>query len=207
MDHTSSEHFVFAYVENLVPKVKIQHFIDYTRLDICTLFYANNQTIGLSTGFTVRLIKVINVTKPLKRNDITYYDGRWAPFLTNADILSDESFFADKGEYLRYSSKQTTVNIQFEEEVYFVQNNQSPIIRRGALFFHTVLFIFSLIEIFAMISLLYKLWFHPIRRHIIKAHNDLLVDEFQSSQTHISIDVSSFFCHGNLSSHQHNSNS
>jgi len=170
-------------------------------LDVCTLFYTNNQTIGLSTGFTVRLIKVINVTKPLKRNDITYYDGRWAPFIAYTDILSDESYFAEKGEYLRHASKQTTVNIQFKEEIYFVQNNQSPIIRRGALFFHTVLFSFSLIEMFAMVFLLYKLWFHPIRRHILTSHDDLPDEEFQSSQTQISIDVRLFFGHENLLCH------
>jgi hypothetical protein len=159
-------------------------------LDICTIFYTKNQTIALSTTFTVRLIKVINVTKPLKRDDMTYYDGRWAPFITYADTLSDESYFAEKGEYLRYASKQTTINIELEEEIYFVQNNQSPIIRRGALFFRTVLFSFSLIEIFAMIFLLYKLWFHPIRRHIQISHHNQTDEEFQFSNTQISADVS-----------------
>ncbi|UJR12023.1 hypothetical protein I4U23_016201 [Adineta vaga] len=158
-------------------------------LDVCTLFYTNNQTIGLSTSFTVRLIKVINVTKPLRRNDRTYYDGIWAPFITYTDILSDESYFAEKGEYLRYASEQLTINIQFTEEIYFVQNNQSPIIRRGALFFRTVLFSFSLIEIFAMIFLLYKLWFHPIHRRILTSDGDLAEDEFQMNQPQISIDT------------------
>ena len=161
-------------------------------LDLCTLFYTNNQTIGLSTSFTVRLIKVINVTKPLKRNDITQYDGRWSPFITYNDILSDESYFAEKGDYLRYSSKQTIIHIRLAEEIYFVQNNQSPIIRRGALFFHTVLFSFSLIEIFAMVFLLYKLWLQPLRRRIIIPDNHGHDDECQSNRTQISIDVSSF---------------
>ncbi|CAF1310768.1 unnamed protein product [Adineta steineri] len=161
---------------------------DLHELDVCTLFYTNNQTIGLSTDFIVRLIKVINVTKPLKRNDRTLYGGIWTPFITYTDILSDELYFAEKGEYLRYSSKQKTINIHFEEEIYFVQNNQAPIIRRGALFFHTVLFSFSLIEIFAMIFLLYKLWFHPIRRRILTSSDNLAENEFQS---HIAIDLNS----------------
>ncbi|UJR19390.1 hypothetical protein I4U23_022520 [Adineta vaga] len=160
-------------------------------LDVCTLFYTNNQTIGLATVFIVRLIKVINVTKPLTRNDRTYYDGIWAPFITYTDILSDELFFAERGEYLRYDSKETTINIQFTEEIYFVQNNQSPIIRRGALFFRTVLFSFSLIEIFAMVFLLYKLWFHPIHRRVSPSHNDLVENELQTSQAQISIDLNS----------------
>ncbi|UJR19701.1 hypothetical protein I4U23_022835 [Adineta vaga] len=164
-------------------------------LDVCTLFYTKNQTIGLSTSFVVRLIKVINVTKPLKRNDKTYYDGIWAPFIIYTDILSDESYFAENGEYLRYSSQQTTLNIQFNEELYFVQNNQSPIIRRGALFFHTVLFSFSLIEVFGMIFLLYKLWFHPIRRRIRTSHDNLVDIELQSNQTHIATDWNSQLSH------------
>ncbi|CAF3978164.1 unnamed protein product [Adineta steineri] len=160
-------------------------------LDVCTLFYTNNQTIGLSTAFTVRLIKVINITKPLRRNDKTYFDGIWAPFITYIDILSDELYFADKGKYLRYTSEQTTINIQLTEEIYFVQNNQSPIIRRGALFFHTILFSFSLIEVFAMIFLLYKLWFHPIHRRILVPHDNLAEDEFQTNQGQIPIDLNS----------------
>lgn len=162
-------------------------------LNVCTLLYTSNQTIGLSTTFAVRLIKMINVTKPLKRNDRTYYDGIWAPVTTYTDVISDESYFAEKGEYLRYTSKQTIINVEFKEEIYFVQNNQSPIIRRGALFFHTVLFSFSLIEIFAMVFLLYKLWFYPIRRRIITSYDDLAEDEFQSHETQISIDVSLFY--------------
>ncbi|CAF1503763.1 unnamed protein product [Adineta steineri] len=162
-------------------------------LDVCTLFYANNQTIGRSTDFIVRLIKVINVTKPLHRNDRTYYGGIFAPFITYTDILSDELYFAEKGEYLRYSSRQTTVNIQLREEIYFVQNNQSPIIRRGALFFHTLLFSISLIEIFAMFFLLYKLWFYPIHQRIQRSQNDPAEDVLQSSQSHITIDVNFVF--------------
>ncbi|CAF1661073.1 unnamed protein product, partial [Adineta ricciae] len=160
-------------------------------LDVCTLFYADNQTIGLSTSFIVRLIKVINVTKPLRRDDKTYYDGIWTPFITYADILSDESYFAEKGEYLRYDSKETTIHIQFTEEIYFVQNNQSPIIRRGALFFRTVLFSFSLIEIFAMTFLLYKLWFHPVRRRLLTSHHDLDNNPLQTSQAQISLNLES----------------
>ncbi|CAF0999541.1 unnamed protein product [Adineta ricciae] len=164
-------------------------------LDICTLFHANNQTIGLSTGFTVRLIKVINVTKPLRRSDRTYYDGIWAPFITYTDVLSDEAYFAEKGEYLRYASEQTTINIEFREEIYFVQNNQSPIIRRGALFFRTILFSFSLIEIFAMAFLLYKLWFHPIRRRILTSRDDPVDDELQMNQAQNDSHVSSLSKH------------
>ena len=161
-------------------------------LDVCTLFYTNKQTIGLSTSFTVRLIKVINVTKPLKRSDMTYYDGRWAPFILYNDVLSDQSYFAEKGEHLRYASKQTTLHLQLNEEIYFVQNNQSPIIRRGALFFHTVLFMFSLIEIFAMIFLLYKLWFHPLRRRVLLSHHHSC-DEVRTRSPSIRTPFSLFF--------------
>ena len=47
------------------------------KLDVCTLFHVENQTIGLSTYFHVDLIKVINVTKPLQRNQKTNYSGIW----------------------------------------------------------------------------------------------------------------------------------
>jgi hypothetical protein len=109
-----------ARIEN---QVNILH-----ELDACTLFYTENQTIGLSTDFTIYLIKVINVTKPLEIDDDIIYDGRWTPTMTS-DILSDQLFFEQNGQYLRYLSDRTTFTIHnfWKSPIFFkiIQNQLS----------------------------------------------------------------------------------
>ena len=144
-------------------KVNILH-----ELDVCTLFYTANQTIGLSTDFTVKLIKVVNVTKPLTISDHVQYDGRWAVIMTT-DTLSDELFFEQNGKYLRYASDRTTFTIAFSEESYFLQNNQKPIIRAAALSFHTLLFVGFIIQMFAAIFLLFKMCGKPLIKKMSRA--------------------------------------
>jgi hypothetical protein len=126
-------------------------------LDVCTLFYKDNETIGLSTYFSIHLIKVINVTEPLKAIDDTNYSGRWAPNIKYVDDFSDKNYFEKDGQYLRYASLSTTFKLQLKEEFYFLQNNQSPIVRLYQFIFHTFLFIFLVIDIFAMVFVIYKL--------------------------------------------------
>lgn len=161
-------------------------------LDVCTLFYKDNQTIGLSTDFTVRLIKIINNTEPLRPEDSETYDGRWAPYMSYVDDLSDEHYFRRDGEYLRYTSSETTFTVRFKEEVYFLENNQSPIIRRYELIFHTFLFGFLLIDIFAMIIVVYRLWLQPPLRRLLQFHGCPLEYELQPNQRETSENVSRF---------------
>ena len=160
-------------------------------LDVCTLFYKDNQTIGLSTDFTVRLIKIINNTEPLRPDDNETYDGRWAPYISYVDDLSDEHYFKKDGEYLRYTSPETTFTVRFKEEVYFLENNQSPIIRRYELIFHTFIFGFLLIDIFAMMIVVYRLWLQPPLRRLLQFHNCPLEHELRSNQREALENVSS----------------
>jgi hypothetical protein len=162
-------------------------------LDACTLFYTDNETIGISTDFSIRLIKVINVTEPLKDTDNTNYTGRWAPYIKHADDLSDRDYFKKDGEYLRYTSVSTTFNLRFSEEFYFLQNNQSPIVHLYELIFHTFLFIFLVIDIFAMVFVFYKIWWKPLLRRLLSRRQDLLKRIIQSSDIESVVDVSNFF--------------
>ena len=160
-------------------------------LDSCTLFRTEGQTIGFETDFTVHLIKVINVTKPLEINDITRYDGRWTPMIKYTDELSDKILFENYGQYLRYVLNRTKFTVRLAEENYFAQNNQSPIIRRNALIFHTLLFFSLLIEMFTIVFLLYKLCCWPLIRRLLSSHHIFLKHELQQRQTENAIDVSS----------------
>ena len=137
------------------------------KLDVCTLFYTDDQTIGLTNNFNVHLIKVINITEPLKVKDETNYTGRWAPYIKYTGDLSDEHYFKRDGQYLRYTPLITTFNVEFNEEFYFLLNNQSPIVHLYELIFHTFLFNFLIIDIVAMVFVIYKLWCRPPLRRLL----------------------------------------
>jgi hypothetical protein len=156
-----------------------RHQLD--ELDVCALFYKDNETIGLSTYYSIHLIKVINVTEPLKSTDTTIYSGRWAPNMRSVDDLSDRDYFEKDGHYLRYASVSTTFKVRLKEEFYFLQNNQSPIVRHYELIFHTFLFIFLIIDIFAMGFVIYKLWCQPVLRRLVSARHNMLQRKLQSS--------------------------
>ncbi|CAF3816648.1 unnamed protein product [Adineta steineri] len=166
-----------------------RHQLD--ELDVCTLFYKENQTIGLSTYFSINLIKVINVTEPLTATDDTYYTGRWAPNIRYVDDLSDRDYFKKDGQHLRYASLSTTFKIRLKEEFYFLLNNQSPIVRLYELIFHTFLFIFLIIDIFAMGFVVYKLWCQPLLRRLLSARHNILRRKLQLNHTETMADPSS----------------
>ena len=162
-------------------------------LDMCTLFYTDNQTVGLINSFNVHLIKVINVTEPLQVIYETNYTGRWAPYIKYIGDLSDEYYFKKDGQYLRYASVETKFNVRLSEEFYFLQNIQTPIVRRYELIFHTFLFIFLIIDIFAMVFVVYKLWFQPPLRQLLISRHNLFVCGLQPSHSQIVVDVSHSF--------------
>jgi hypothetical protein len=162
-------------------EVQEQKHHQLDELDVCTLFNKDNETIRLSTYFSIHLIKVINVTEPLKDTDATIYSGRWAPNIKSVDDLSDRDYLKKDGEYLRYASLSTTFKVRLKEEFYFLQNNQSPIVRLYELIFHTFLFIFLIIDIFAMGFVIYKLWCQPLLRRLVLARHNMLKHKLQSS--------------------------
>jgi hypothetical protein len=180
--------FCLSAPPNILQEVNIVH-----RLDVCTLFYTPNQTIGLYTDFTVSLIKVINVTQPLINGENTIYDGRWSPTISS-DALSDELVLLQYGEYMRYVNDRTSFIIQFYEESYFLQNNQKPVVQVAALIFHTLLFISLIIEIFATIFLIFKLCCVPMFKigrlaHLTKKEKK---QKFEHAREESTVQVSRF---------------
>ncbi|CAM2721535.1 unnamed protein product [Rotaria socialis] len=168
-----------------------EEYRELKELDVCTLFHTDKQTIGISTYFNVDLVRVLNVTKPLKRSQHTNYSGVWKPITTYLDNLSEELYYAKYGEYLRYASDQTKFTVKFKEQNYYVQNNKSPIIRRGAITFHTFMFMFLLIDTIAMLFLVYKLWGQPLVRCLLQLCYKSREHEFQSNHAETAIGISS----------------
>lgn len=132
-------------------------------LDMCQLFSTANQTLSFMTTLRIVMIKVINVTKPLKVGGDTRYHGRWAPTFAERS-LSDELIYEQDGHYLRYMHERTVLAITLSEQPFYLQNNQQPIVRRAELAFHTLLFCTLIIELFGMGFLLFRLIILPFIR-------------------------------------------
>ncbi len=139
-------------------------------LDMCQLFSTVNETLSSMTTLHMIMIKVVNVTKPLKVGGDTHYDGRWAPTFVESS-LSDELIYEQDGHYLRYISERTIVTITLSEHPFYLQNNQQPIVRRAELAFHTLLFCTLIIELFGMGFLLFRLVIMPFIRAVLRCYH------------------------------------
>ncbi len=136
-------------------------------LDRCNVFWTENQTLSRVINLDMVLIKVINLTKPLKVGDNIHYHGRWAPNVA-ASSLSDELFYEQYGQYQRYITERTIVTFTLSEQPFYVQNIQQPIVRKAELAFHTLLFCTLIIELFGMSFLLFRLAITPLIRTLLR---------------------------------------
>ncbi len=157
-------------------------------LDVCNFFSTTNETLARITTLSIILTKVVNQTKPLRTGDDTLYSGRWAPTIIG-NTLSDKLIYEQNGDYLRYMTQRTIFMITLDEQPFFLQNNQQPIVRVAELAFHTLLFGTLIIELFAIAFLIFKLIFMPLIRLIIhcrhrtKNNIDTITDQSSSSYT------------------------
>ena len=93
----------------------------------------------------------------------TKSSGIWQPMFIGSE-LSDQRLYNRQGEYHRYLNTQTVLTIIFDENHFYLENNQSPVARRAEIHFHTVLFISMALEMFALTFLIFKLLFVPLFR-------------------------------------------
>ncbi|CAF3714777.1 unnamed protein product [Rotaria sordida] len=143
------------------------------KLDYCQLFYTSDQTLSQTIEINFALTKVINRTESLDYSDSTNYSGIWIPTSSNGS-LNDRLTYLQQGAFLRYLSTQHILIISFSETEFYVINKQEPIARRGEIIFHNILFTTTIIGIFALGFLLFKLIFTPILKWIINHKKFLL---------------------------------
>ncbi|CAF3372252.1 unnamed protein product [Rotaria socialis] len=130
-------------------------------LDMCQSFWTANETLSYFTSLNIVLIKVINLTKPLTIGDATHYHGRWAPtFAVNS--ISDELLYEQDGYHLRYMAERTILAIALNEQPFYLQNIQEPIVRKAELAFHTLLFCTLVLELFGIGFLFFRLIIVPM---------------------------------------------
>ncbi len=139
----------------------------------CEFFYTPDQTLGQTTDLYFALTKVINQTDALDYSGSSNYSGIWIPTSTH-ESLDDHIVYDQRGAYLRYLSTQHTIMISFSETNFYVNNEQQPIARKGEIIFHNILFTTTILGIFALAFLLFKLTFMPIVTWILKRQMFLL---------------------------------
>ena len=91
--------------------------------------------------------------------------GIWQTMFIGSE-LSDESIYKRQGEYHRYLNTKTVLTIIFDENHFYLENNQSSVARRAEIHFHTILFVSIALEMFALTFLIFKLLFVPLFRLI-----------------------------------------
>lgn len=165
-------------------------------MNYCESFYTSNDTLGQTTKLYFALTKVINRTDSLDYSGSNNYSGIWIPTSTHGS-LDDHVMYQQRGDFLRYLSTQQTVIISFSETQFYVSNTQQPIARTGEVIFHNILFTTTILGIFALAFLLFKLTFMPIVQCLIK--HELLLFKYCKSKSektppnsiHSNIDLSS----------------
>ena len=115
------------------------------------------------TSIPIVFIKNINMTQPLNTADPILYSGLWMPTFSTVS-LSDEAYYVEFGNYLRYTSSLTIIQIVIDERPFFIKNIQQPIVRTAELIFHGLLFTSLCIELFAFSFLFIKLLIIPLLR-------------------------------------------
>jgi hypothetical protein len=136
------------------------------QLDFCQLYMTPNEAIGRLTSIPIVFIKNINMTQALSTTDPTLYSGIWMPTFSTVS-LSDEEYYVDFGNYLRYTSSLTILQVSVDEYPFFIKNIQQPIVRIAELIFHSLLFTSLCIELFGFGFLLVKLFINPSLRGIV----------------------------------------
>ncbi len=135
------------------------------QLDSCQLYNASNEAIGRATYIPIVFIKNINKTQPLSTTNSPIYSGLWMPTFSTVS-LSDEPYYVEFGNYLRYTSSLTNIKVTVDEYPFFIKNTQQPIVRTAELIFHGLLFTSLCIEIFAFAFLIVKLFIIPLFRWV-----------------------------------------
>ena len=139
-------------------------------LDFCEFYSKSNEAIGRITVIPIEFIRNINITQALQSADPTRYSGLWMPTFSRVS-LSDEAYYVEFGNYLRYTSSLTIVQVILDERPFYIKNIQQPIVRTAELIFHGLLFTSLCIELFAFTFLIIKLLLLPLSRLLLSVWN------------------------------------
>ncbi|CAF1582698.1 unnamed protein product [Rotaria magnacalcarata] len=132
-------------------------------LDFCQFYTTPNEAIGRTTNIPISFVKSVNMTHALSEADPNRYSGIWIPTFSTV-ALSDEQYYNEFGNYLRYTSSLTVIQIVIDERPFYIKNIEQPIVRTAELVFKGLLFTSLCIELFAFAFLIIKLLILPVIR-------------------------------------------
>lgn len=144
---------------------KVNGSVALQKLDVCQVYFTENEAIGRATSVPIVFIRNINMTQPLHTSESTKYSGLWMPTFGSVS-LSDEPYYVEFGNYLRYTTALTIIQVELDERPFYIKNFQRPIVRTAELIFHGLLFTSLCIELFAFSFLLIKLFLVPLLRSL-----------------------------------------
>ena len=135
-------------------------------LNFCQVFSSSDQTLPENLAVNFALTKVINRTELLDYSSLSNFSGIWIPTTTHSS-LNDALKYEQQGAFLRYLSTEHILLITLSETQFYVINKQEPIARTSEILFHNLLFTTTLIGIFALVFLIFKLTFMPLIQWIV----------------------------------------
>jgi hypothetical protein len=136
-------------------------------MNYCEPFIVSGQTIGQLTQIEFAMTKVINRTDYLDYSGSTNFSGIWIPTSSHGS-LDDHLAYQQRGSFLRLLITQHIVTITLSETQFYLMNKQEPIARKGEVLFHNILFTTTIIGIFALAFLVFKLTLMPIVQWFIR---------------------------------------
>lgn len=131
------------------------------QLNYCQSFYSLDQTISQTFDVQLALTRVINRTEYLDYSSTNNFSGIWIPTSSHGS-LNDRLAYEQHGSYLRYLSTRNLLTIKLIETDFYILNQQKPIARYGEIIFHNILFTTTIIGIFALAFVLFKLTLMPL---------------------------------------------
>ncbi len=94
----------------------------------------------------------------MNSNDLPVYSGIWSSsFNVNKDEL-----FSQETRYTLYQRTYTNITIEISESLFYVSNQQQPIVRESEIIFRNLLFTIVLLELFGLLFLVIKLLINPL---------------------------------------------
>jgi hypothetical protein len=137
----------------------------------CEVFFDPNDTMSSRPEFDITLTKVIHRTESLENGNLPKYAGLWIPLITGKDATTKLIYEPIFDGCQRYYYRSSKIIVRLMESQFYIQNKQEPIARKYEIFFHNILFLGVILELFGIAFLINKLLLLPFTRLILNRLN------------------------------------
>jgi hypothetical protein len=138
---------------------------------VCEVFSDTNHSMKPNVEFDITLTKVINRTDPFESGQLPTYSGLWIPLISSKGATTKLMWVPGKTDFRRNLYLSSSIIVRQTESLFYIQNTQKPIAHKFEIYFHNVLFIAVVLELFELIFLINKLVLFPIVRRLLNCVN------------------------------------